>query len=98
MARPKIYPGHGWHVSEEEAYQLPVFFTPAQLADSAGVRDGTALFESYLAGAFAEKTDDVRVQRLVALRASWNPRLRRIRKRRLAIELERANVTLSVTA
>jgi hypothetical protein len=59
--------------------------------------DGTALFESYLAGAFAEKTDDVRVQRLVSLSAAWDLRLRRIRRRPLAIELEHANVTLFVT-
>jgi hypothetical protein len=37
MARPKIYPGHGWHVSEEKARQLPGHFTPATLARSLGV-------------------------------------------------------------
>ncbi|MGD0090102.1 MAG: helix-turn-helix domain-containing protein [Planctomycetota bacterium] len=37
MAKPMICPGHGWPVPEEEVYQLPVYFTPTQLARHLGV-------------------------------------------------------------
>jgi plasmid maintenance system antidote protein VapI len=37
MARQKTYPGHGWPVSEEEAYKLPVYMTGNELARHLGV-------------------------------------------------------------
>jgi len=37
MARPKICPGHGWPVSEEQAYQLPEYMTGNELARHLGV-------------------------------------------------------------
>jgi len=37
MARQKTYPGQGWPISEEQAYKLPQYFTPATLARLLGV-------------------------------------------------------------